>query len=84
MRPSSAKRRLDLGAEAGDLGRHPLLPLGARLRVVDDGVVELLVAAHGVLEHRDRARQRADLVAALAIGHRDAGVAGGNRLGDAR
>ena len=46
-------------------------------------VVELLVVLHGVLEHGDRARQRADLVAARAVGNRDGGALG-DLLGDAR
>ena len=39
--------------------------------------------AHRLLEHADRARQRADLVAALAERHGDVGVAGGDRFGHA-
>ena len=55
----------------------------ARLRVVAHGAIEFFVVAHGVLEHRDRARQRADLVAALAERDRDRRVAAGDLFGDA-
>ena len=78
------ERRFHLGGEARDLGRHLLLTLRARLGVVDDRAVELFIVAHGALEHGDRARQRADLVAALGKGHRDLRVAGGDRFGHAR
>ena len=54
----------------------------ARFGVLAHRPVELLVVLHGVLEHADRARQRADLVASRAIGNGDR-VALGDLLGDA-
>ena len=56
----------------------------ARLGVLGDRAVELLVVPHGVLEHADRARQRADLVAALAVGNGDLRAPLGDLLGHAR
>ena len=41
----------------------------ARIGILDHGAVELFVVPHRVLEHRDRAGQRADLVAAVADRH---------------
>ena len=55
----------------------------ARSRLRDHRAVELLVVAHGVLEHADRARQRADLVAARAVGNGDR-AALGDLFGHAR
>src|SRR5262249_41960665 len=55
---------------------------GTRLSVVDDGAAELLVAAHGLLEHRDGAGERADLVAPLPVWHLELRLAGRDRLSD--
>ena len=70
------QRRFHVGAERDDFGRHLLLAAGARLGVVDHRMAEFLVLAHRVLKHRDRSRQRADLVAALAVGNVHARGAG--------
>ena len=75
---------LDLGGKARDFGRHLLLPAAARIGVFDHGAIELDVARHGVLEHADRARQRADLVAAVAERNGDGALAAGDLLGHAR
>ena len=61
-----------------------LLATLARLASRPHGAVELLVVLHGVLEHADRARQRADLVAARADRERRHRVALGDLFGDAR
>ena len=55
---------LDLGGEPLDLSRDLFLAARARLGVAEYLVTQLLVVMHGVLEHRDRARQRANLIAA--------------------
>ena len=79
-----AERRFHIAGEARDLGGDLLLALGARLRVAGDGLVQLLVAPHGDLEHRDRTRERADLVAAAAVRHVDVGLAFRHGFGRAR
>ena len=70
--------------EARDLVRHMLLALRAQFGIGAHGAIELFVAAHGALEHTDRARQRADLVAAFAERYRHRSIAGGDRFGDMR
>ena len=60
-----------------------LLTRAAHFGVLQHRLVELLIVAHGVLEHADRARQRADLVAACAVGNCHRG-AFGDLLGHAR
>ena len=66
-----------------DFVRHLLLPLRARGRVMTDGAIELLIAAHGILEHADRACQCADFVPAIAERYGDGAVAAGNSLRNA-
>jgi hypothetical protein len=54
------------------------------LGVVAHFAIEFFVVAHGTLKHRDRTRQCANLVAALAERNRHGSLAGGDRLDDAR
>ena len=48
------------------LVRHLLLAFCPQIGIVENGAIELFIVAHRILEHADRARQRADLIAAIA------------------
>src|SRR6185437_282468 len=65
------ERRFDLGREKRYLVRHLLLTPGARFRVAAYGAIELFIGAHSALEHSNGARQRADLVAVVAVWYCD-------------
>ena len=84
MRPSSASVASTSAEKCAISAGHLLLALRARLGIAAHRAIELFVIAHGVLEHSDRARERADFVVALAERHRDRRIAAGDRLGDAR
>ena len=82
MRAELGERRFDFGAEAADLERNAA-PGGARAPARLRGpCLELLVLAHGLLKNLDRARERPDLVAALAVRDDALHVARGHGLRD--
>src|SRR5262249_45336017 len=76
------QRRFDLAAEPVGLLRPLLLAASACLRIVKAGAAGLAVFAHGLLEHGDRAGERADFIIAFAIGDLALDIPGSDRLGN--
>ena len=81
MRPS-ATNVSSTSAEKRVISSDILLAARVRLGILKNLCVELFDVLHRLLEHADRARQRADLIATLAERDLQGGVACGHLLGD--
>src|SRR6516164_11848154 len=80
MRPSSASVA-STSAPKRPISRDISLAARARVGIGEHCPIEVLVLAHRLLEHPDRARERADLIASLAMNHRTVEIARGYSLG---